>query len=1053
MSRPDSLGWPKPSTRVSYGVAILSVATAVVAAQLFAELLHTDPIVSLFLCGIMFVAWFSGTGPAWLAAALSVVAFDYYIVSAANSFALAINDVPRVALFALAAVFVVLLSAAQRSAAESFRRSRDDLQVAVQKLEQTNTALQAESAERKRAEQDLQATIDTIPALVASYDPNGKRELLNHTARNYSGLSLAVVSSDKAWTAFHPDDDEAVNHEWRSCLATGKPFQMDVRLRRADGTYRCHLLRRVSLRDETGTIVKWYGEAFEIEAPKRVEQDVRRVDRNLQAPIDTIPDLAARYGPDGRRETINRIGRNYSSRSLAELTGRESLISVHPDDIETVDLAWRSSLAEGKPLQMEVRFWRADGEYRWHLLRRVPHRDELGNIVRWYGVAFDIEDQKRAEAALRQSEAYLAEVQRELRETIDTIPVLVATYRPNGLREFVNKTWQDYTGISLEEAQGKDWSITLHPDDLELGGRKWRACMESGELFLMEMRFRRADGEYRWHSVSRVPLRDARGEIVRWFSVSHDIEDQKRAEAALRENEARLSNAERELRLTLDWIPTLAWHTRPDGFAEYLNKRWLDYTGLSLQEALGWEWRTVIHPDDLPGLLEAWRQILGSGQRAEVEARMRRHDGEYRWFLFRPEPLRDESGKIVKWYGTNTDIEDRKRAEDALRRSEAYLTEAQRLSLTGTFGWKISPEEIYLSGETYRIFAYDGAIVPTMELLMRRVHPDDVGLVHQQLDRASQDGQDLDFEHRLLMPDGSVKHLRVVTRSTVDASNAREVIGAVMDITHAKRAQEALHEAHTELAHITRVTTLGQLSASIAHEVSQPLVGIVTNGDATLRWLEREAPDVEEARRAVRRIISDADRASNVIRRIRDLSKKVAPEMARLDINEVIRDAVMLVQRQALGDRVALRLELADGLPDVLGDRVQLQQVIINLVVNGIEAMASVSDRPRDLMVQSQGHQECQVLVAVRDAGVGIQPQMADRLFSAFYTTKPDGMGMGLSICRSIVEAHGGRVWATSNIGPGATIQFTVPQFQADERDGRHLSILPAQPSAAHNGS
>ena len=265
-------------------------------------------------------------------------------------------------------------------------------------------------------------------------------------------------------------------------------------------------------------------------------------------------------------------------------------------------------------------------------------------------------------------------------------------------------------------------------------------------------------------------------------------------------------------------------------------------------------------------------------------------------------------------------------------------------------------------------------------------------------------------------------------------SGEEEIVGALMDITETKRAHEALHEVQAELAHITRVTTLGELTASIAHEVNQPLAGIVTNGEASLRWLDRKVPEIDEARRAVARIISDADRATNVIRRIRDLSKKATPEMARLDINEVIDDAISLVQRQAHSQRVRLRLELAPGLPAVLGDRIQLQQVIINLAINGIEAMMPVTERPRELVVQSQGYEGDQVLVAVRDVGVGIEPENANRLFSAFYTTKRDGMGMGLSICRSIVEAHGGRVWASGNDGPGATIQFALPQYPKTEQ-------------------
>ena len=246
------------------------------------------------------------------------------------------------------------------------------------------------------------------------------------------------------------------------------------------------------------------------------------------------------------------------------------------------------------------------------------------------------------------------------------------------------------------------------------------------------------------------------------------------------------------------------------------------------------------------------------------------------------------------------------------------------------------------------------------------------------------------------------------------------------DITERNRAQEALHRAQAELAHVTRVTTLGELTASIAHEVNQPLAAIVTNGEACLRWLGRDVPQLDEARTAVERVISDGKRASEVIRRLRALAKKTGPQKASLSVNDVIGEAILLVQREVLLHRVMLRLELAPALPSVVGDRVQLQQVIINLLVNGIQAMALVSGRPRELRIESQQH-EAEVLVVVQDSGIGIDPENASRLFSPFFTTKPNGMGMGLSICRSIVEAHGGRVWASRNGGPGAIFRFTLP--------------------------
>jgi two-component system, LuxR family, sensor kinase FixL len=247
------------------------------------------------------------------------------------------------------------------------------------------------------------------------------------------------------------------------------------------------------------------------------------------------------------------------------------------------------------------------------------------------------------------------------------------------------------------------------------------------------------------------------------------------------------------------------------------------------------------------------------------------------------------------------------------------------------------------------------------------------------------------------------------------------------DITEGRRTQEALDRTQAELAHVSRVTTLGELAASIAHEVNQPLAGIVTNGAACLRWLGREPPELDEARRAVESMINDGKRASEVVSRLRALSKKTDPQRLRLDLNEVIDEVILLFQRELLNNRVALRLELASALPPVLGDRIQLQQVLMNLLINAIQAMAPVTGQPRELLIRSRRHDANQVVLEVMDSGIGITPENADRLFSAFFTTKPDGMGIGLSICRSIIEAHGGRIWASPNTGPGATLQFTLP--------------------------
>ena len=500
-----------------------------------------------------------------------------------------------------------------------------------------------------------------------------------------------------------------------------------------------------------------------------------------------------------------------------------------------------------------------------------------------------------------------------------------------------------------------------------------------------------------------------------------------------RRAEERSRHAENELRAAIDTIPVLVWTAFSDGANDFHNRRLLSYTNRSLEQLKGQGWTTMFHPDDVPGQMNAWRTAIETGTPFEFESRLRRFDGTFRWFLARAEPLRDAHGTVVKWYGTNVDIEDRKQAEKALRRSEAYLADAQRLSLTGSFGWTPSTGEIHWSDESFRIFEIHPTVKPTVELVLQRIHPEDRAFMQRAIDDASKGERDFNVTHRLLMPNGAVKYVHVLSHAVRDDAGNLEIVGALMDVTATRRAEDALreneqrwHQARAELSHVTRVATLGELTASITHEVNQPLGAIVAGGEAGSRWLAATPPNMAEVRTCIEQIVRDAHRASAIIRQTRELYKKAVPEKTCLDINQVIDDAITLVRGEAIGRQVSLQLELAPGLPAVRGDRVQLQQVIINLVMNGIEAMASVDDAPRTLVVRSNRDEADQIVVAVQDLGRGIDPQNAKKLFSPFFTTKPNGMGMGLSICRSIIEAHGGRVWASGNTGPGTTFQFTL---------------------------
>ena len=557
--------------------------------------------------------------------------------------------------------------------------------------------------------------------------------------------------------------------------------------------------------------------------------------------------------------------------------------AVHPDDRADAIAQWKYALESGNPLNTEVRLTRADGVYRWFHARALPLRDTEGRIIRWHTLYVDIEDRKRAEDALRASE-------HQLRLMVDSIPALVTTMTPAGDTETVNEQLVAYTGQSREAL--KNWPEKVHPEDRARIADRWRRSLETGNPYDAEERVRRADGLYRWFHTRGLPIRDREGHIVRWCLLLTDIEDRRQAEQALRASE-------HQLRLITETIPALVWRTTPDGEIDYVNRRVLDYTGKPLEDFGDNGWLQLLHPDDVDSTIRQWRQNIQTGLSHQVTYRLRRADGAYRWFDVRGEPLRDNEGRVVQWYGICIDVEDRKRTEEALRNTQ------ERLSIA------------------------------------------------------------------------------------------------------------------------SQVATVGELAASIAHEVNQPLTAVVSNGNACLRWLSAQPPNLAKAVEAAERIVRDGKDAGEVVRRVRALFKRAAHEEAPLELNQVIGEVLSLLRSETAKRLVIVETDLGQDLPPVTGDRVQLQQLILNLLLNGIEAMDPVKDRPRRLFIRSRRELDDTVFVEIRDSGVGLKHP--DTVFDAFFTTKESGMGMGLAICRSIVQAHNGRLWAASGEGPGATFCFTLP--------------------------
>src|SRR6201987_4121645 len=647
-------------------------------------------------------------------------------------------------------------------------------------------------------------------------------------------------------------------------------------------------------------------------------------------------------------------------------------------------------------------------------------------------VAFAIDDNfnlRRAEVAqreLQRQNELLQRSERELREVIETIPSMAWSAAPDGSADFFNGRWLAYAGLTADQAQGWGWTVAVHPDDLNALVDYWRKIMVSGRSGEVEARLRRFDGVYRWFLFRATASLDDNGRVVKWYGTNTDLEERKRAEQALRRSEAYLAEAQRL---------TLTGSCAIDGASReilYWSEEMFRLFGFDPQQGLPlWDqWVQRIHPEDRDKFRMAGDRTFLEKVHCDVEFRIVTPDGTVKQIHGIGHPVLSGNGKLVQGAGTMVDVTERTRGEESLRRNESYLAQAQRLAHIGSWAWDATGRNaVYVSEEWCRIYGFDPKDgMPSWEQRLQRVHPEGRARFQLIIDQAVVEKCDYNLEFRILLPHAVPRYIHSVGRPVLSPSGELvQFVGVSMDVTESKQAEQEHERLRQELANIepgNRVSTMGELTASLAHEIKQPIGAAVTNAEACVRSLDRAQPDMGEVREAALEMAKDARRAAEIVDRVRSLYQKGSSQRETINVNEVIGQMVVMLQNEANRHSVTIRTDLAEGLPTVMADRVQLQQVLLNLMLNGIEAMLDTS---AELTITSKLADDGQVLISVTDTGVGLPTENAGPVFDPFFTTKSQGTGLGLAITRSIVESHGGRIWASANSGRGATFSFTLP--------------------------
>ena len=863
----------------------------------------------------------------------------------------------------------------------------------------------------------LRQIIDSAPALIHTARADGYLDFFNQGWLNFVGQPMEKLLGWE-WTSFiHPEDVEVFVQKWRESIATGEGFEGTARVRRADGEYRWMLHHKLAMRGDNGRIIKWHGSSIDIEGRKRVEEELRESTRELQRSEFYLAE-AQRLGHIGSWVFDPAEGFDYWSRELFQIYGldpgtrapssEEYLALMHPQDREFMASLMKRMLVEVSGFDITKRTVRPKGDVRYIRCVGTPVVDS--GAQKLIGIAIDVTEHELLTRELRRREAYLAEAQR-----------LSRTGSFGWAPDTGEIVWSDETYRIFECDPAEKVTLDMimervHPEDRNLVLEIVERASTNGSAIDCEYRLLFADGRVKHIHVLAKPLQNA-CDSLEFSGAVIDITEAKQAEERIRRNE-------RELRTLVEAIPAYVGTALPDGSVDFISQSWLDYTGFSKEQGMGWGWESVIHPDDIGRVVANWRAGLASGAPIEHELRCRRADGTYHWFLYRGLPFRDDGGNLVKWYGTLTNIDALKESENALQMREHELLGI--IETIPSMLWSTSPtgEPTHLSK---RLLEYFGS--PFEEFVSRGwvsfIHPDDREETGKAFVRAIGTGESYSAINRLLRADGEYRWHHTMGEPLRDPQGkVIQWYGLSVDIDERKRAEDHLRDTRMKLSTASKIATVAELSASIAHELNQPLMAVLGNAQAAKRWLTASPPDLTKTNVSIDRILRDIRSADETMQHIRALFRRGSFEKKEASIPDIIGEAVRLVHEDPNKRGVLIDWYFDGHLPTVCVDLIQIQQVLCNLILNAVEAMEG-SRIPALLKVRAAVTDQNEMLIQVIDSGPGVDDM--EKIFDAFVTTKESGMGIGLAVSRSIIEAHGGRIWAENNPLGGATFSITLP--------------------------